>query len=111
MIGVMGIGTSSLTSSLGNFFGGIDEDDAMTEFDDIRRRLRGCELDYLRYQTEKDVIPQRLAKMKGLIDYDDKMYAMITVLETEWMSICERMRDFQSRQSASSISPIGYSGW
>lgn len=111
MIGVMGLGTSSLTTSFGSIFGGIDEDDAMAEFDDIRRRLRACELDYLRYQTEKDVIPQKLNKMKGLIDYDDKMYVMITVLETEWRGVCERMRDFQTRQSASSISSIGYSGW
>lgn len=111
MIGVMGLGASALSSPFGVLFGGIDEDEAMEEFDDIRRRLRLCEVDYTRYQREKDVVPAKLNHMKGAMDIDNKMYPMISVLESEWHTIHRRMQEFQDRQSSSSFEHIGYSGW
>lgn len=108
MLGVMGVSSSAMaTTPFGRLFGGIDEDEAMTEFDDIRRRLRACEMDYMRYQTEQNVIPSQLAHLKGAIKYEDKMYPMIGILEAEWNDIRRRMREFQDRQASASMTSIG----
>lgn len=107
MLGVMGANGSAMELPFGTLFGGIDEDDAMEEFDDIRRRLRACELDYMRYQTEQNVIPGKLNRLRHRIKYEDKMYDMVGILDTEWNTIRQRMREFQDRQRENSMQSIG----
>ena len=112
MLGAMGINASAMQSPFAVLFGGIDEDDAMSEFDDIRRRLRRCELDYLMFQTEKNIIPSKLNSLKGVMSVDNKMYEMIFVLEREWEAIRLRMHEFQLRQAGAMIPDAAvYSAW
>lgn len=111
MLDIMGINTSVMTS-FGSLFGGIDEEEAMTEFDDLRKRIRRCEVDYLQYQAEEEVIPVKINHMKRLIKRDDKMFHMITVLESEWMTIKYRVREFQEKQQKSLMyNNTGYACW
>ena len=108
MLDIMGIAASSLPTSFGELFGGIDEEDAMTEFDDIRERLRACEKDYTRFKTEKSIIPGKLCHMKNLMSTDNKLYTMIIVLEHEWNSLCERIQKLIDSQNST---PYTDAGW
>jgi hypothetical protein len=92
MLDIMGITTSTMPSPFNELFGGIHEDEAMSEFDDIRERLRACETDYSRFQTERTIIPSKLAHLKNAMSIDNKLYTMITVLEDEWNSLRQRVK-------------------
>ena len=92
MLDIMGITSSTLSSPFGELFGGIDEDEAMSEFDDIRERLRACETDYTRFQSERTVIPSKLAHLKNAMSTDNKLYTMITILDDEWNSLKQRVQ-------------------
>lgn len=111
MLDMMGVAVSALPSPFGELFGGVSEDDAMLEFDDIKARLRACESDYTRFQKEKSIIPSKLAHMKNSMSTDDKMYAMIAVLETEWISLSQRIQRLADNQSSIPFTRAGYSGW
>ena len=108
MLDIMGVSASSLPSSFGELFGGIDEDEAMSVFDDIRERLRMCESDYTRFQTEKSIVPSKLAHLKNAMSTDNKLYAMITILEDEWNSLSQRIQKLVGGQSSTHT---GYAGW
>ena len=108
---MMGITTSALSSPFSGLFGGIDEDEAMFEFDDIKERLRACESDYTRFQTERSVIPSKLAHLKNTMSTDNKLYTMITVLEEEWNSLSHRIQRLVSNQSSADATRDGYAGW
>jgi len=109
MLDIMGIAVSSLPTSFGELFGGIDEDEALLEFDDIKERLRKCESDYTRFHIEKNVVPSKLAHMKNSMSTDNKMYTMITVLEDEWNSLSQRIQKIVDNQSSASHG--NYAGW
>ncbi len=111
MLDIMGISSSALPSPFSELFGGIDEDEAMTVFDDIRERLRACEADYTRFQTEKSVIPSKLAHLKNAMSTDNKLYAMITVLEDEWNSLRQRIQKLVDNQASASVTHSNYAGW
>lgn len=111
MLDIMGITTSSLASPFSELFGGIDEDEAMSEFDDIRERLRACEADYTRFQTEKTIIPSKLAHLKNAMSTDNKLYTMITVLDDEWNSLMQRVQKLLNNQSSASATHGDYAGW
>ena len=108
MLDIMGVSASSLPSPFGELFGGIDEDEAMSVFDDIRERLRMCETDYTRFQTEKSIVPSKLAHLKNAMSTDNKLYAMITILEDEWNSLSQRIQKLVGEQASTHN---GYAGW
>lgn len=111
MLDIMGVSASALPSPFGELFGGIDEDEAMSVFDDIRERLRMCESDYTRFQTEKSIVPSKLAHLKNAMRTDNKLYTMITILEDEWNSLSQRIQKLVGEQSSSSATHGGYAGW
>ena len=104
----MGVSASTLPSPFSELFGGIDEDEAMSEFDDIRERLRMCESDYTRFQTEKTIVPSKLAHLKNAMSTDNKLYTMITILEDEWNSLSKRIQKLVGEPSSTHNS---YAGW
>ena len=109
MLDIMGITSSASSSPFSELFGGIDEDEAMAEFDDIRERLRACEADYTRFQTEKTIIPSKLAHLKNAMSTDNKLYTMITVLDDEWNSLRQRIQKLVDNQAPATHSD--YAGW
>ena len=109
MLDIMGITSSALSSPFSELFGGIDEDQAMSEFDDIRERLRACEADYTRFQTEKTIIPSKLAHLKNAMSTDNKLYTMITVLDDEWNSLRQRIQKLVDNQASATHGD--YAGW
>jgi predicted nucleic acid-binding Zn-ribbon protein len=111
MLDIMGITTSALSSSFSELFGGIDEDVAMSEFDDIRERLRACEADYTRFQTEKTIIPSKLAHLKNAMSTDNKLYTMVNVLDDEWNSLNQRVQKLVDNQTSASTARGDYAGW
>lgn len=108
MLDIMGVSASTLPSPFSELFGGIDEDEAMSEFDDIRERLRMCESDYTRFQTEKTIVPSKLAHLKNAMSTDNKLYTMITILEDEWNSLSKRIQKLVGEPSSTHNS---YAGW
>jgi chromosome segregation ATPase len=108
MLDIMGVSASALPSPFGELFGGIDEDEAMSEFDDIRERLRVCESDYTRFQSEKTIVPSKLAHLKNAMSTDNKLYTMITILEDEWNSLSQRIQKLVDEQASTHNE---YAGW
>ena len=94
MLGVMGVGLSTLSSAR-MFLIGMDEDYMLQEFDDIKMRLRKCENDYNEFQTQEFVIPSKLNTLKNHIEYTNKMYEMVNILEREWCNITRRMKEYR----------------
>lgn len=108
MLDIMGVSASVLPSPFGELLGGIDEDEAMSVFDDIRERLRMCESDYTRFQTEKSIVPSKLAHLKNAMSTDNKLYTMIAILEDEWNSLSQRIQKLVGEQSSTHNE---YAGW
>ena len=100
MLGIMGVGVSTFSAAR-LFLVGMDEEYIMSEFDDIKQRLRRCNDSYAEYQTQEFAIPSKINTLKNHIDYNDKMYVMIKILEDEWLSIRYRMNEIRRQNMMS----------
>ena len=93
----MGVGISSFAAAR-MFLVGMDEEHILKEFDEIKILLRKCEANLLECQKQEYVIPAKLNTLKSHIDYNNKMYEMINVLQREWNELWRRMQEYK-RQS------------
>lgn len=87
------MGSSTLAAAR-MFLVGMDEEYILNEFDEIKMLLRNCEANLLECQKQEYVIPAKLNMLKSHIDYNNKMYEMINVLEREWNEIQRRFKEF-----------------
>lgn len=92
----MGVGISTF-ADMRTFLIGMDDEQIMNEFDDIKNRLRKCSESYIDYQTQEYVIPSKLNSLKNNIDSNNKLYSMVSILEEEWYMIKHRMNSLKKQ--------------